>query len=219
MKPLRVLIAEDHAVVREGTRRILERDAALEVVGEAENGQQAVTLAISLKPDIVVMDLRLPILSGIEATRQIHMTCPDTSVLVLSAYDDEDYVSAAMEAGASGYLLKTAHGEELVGAIHSIGRGEVVLQSAIAAKLWKPRRDQPSHPGDSVELPTEREMEILRLAARGLRNKEIARTLDLSVRTVEGHLSHLFSKLGVASRTEAVLFGGSRGWYSLGGSD
>ena len=219
MKPLRVLIAEDHAVVREGTRRILERDPALEVVGEAENGQQAVDLALSQEPDIVVMDLRLPILSGIEATKRIRVACPETKVLVLSAYDDEDYVSAAMEAGASGYLLKTAHGEELVGAIHSIGRGEVVLQSAIAAKLWKPRKEHPSHGSEAVDLPTDREMEILRLAAKGLRNKEIARSLDLSVRTVEGHLSHLFSKLGVTSRTEAILFGGARGWYSLGGSD
>ena len=219
MKPLSVLIAEDHAVVREGTRRILERDPGLEVVGEAENGQRAVDLAVSLNPDVVVMDLRLPIISGIEATRRIRLACPATSVLVLSAYDDEDYVSAAMEAGASGYLLKTTHGEQLVGAIHSIARGEVVLQAEVAAKLWKPRREHPPYSAEAAELPTERELAILRLAAKGMRNKEIARSLDLSVRTVEGHLSHLFGKLGVTSRTEAVLFGGARGWYSLGGSD
>lgn len=219
MKSLRVLIAEDHAVVREGTRQILERDPAIDVVGEADNGQQAIDLTKSLRPDILVLDLRLPVLSGIEAAKRITAECPETRILVLSAYDDEDYVAAAMEAGASGYLLKTAHGDEVVNAIHSISQGEVVLQSGIAAKLWKSRSQQSARERGDLELPTDREMEILRLAAKGLRNKEIARDLGLSVRTVEGHLSHLFSKLGVTSRTEAILMGGAHGWYSLGGKD
>lgn len=215
MKALRVLVAEDHAVVREGTRDILEREAALTVVGEASNGQEAIDLTAALRPDVVVMDIRMPILSGIEAARQIRQVSPESRVLILSAYDDEDYIIAAMEAGASGYLLKTAHGEEVIAAIMAISRGEVVLQSSIAAVLWHNRGEfQGSHQRE-LDDPSEREMEVLRLAARGLRNKEIARSLDVSVRTVEGHLSHLFNKLGVTSRTEAIIHGAARGWYSL----
>lgn len=215
MKALRVLVAEDHAVVREGTRDILEREAGLTVVGEAADGQEAIDLAAALKPDIVVMDIRMPILSGIEAAKQMRQVSPESRVLMLSAYDDEDYVVAAMEAGASGYLLKTAHGEEVIAAIMAISRGEVVLQSSIAAVLWHNRGEsQGSHQRD-LDDPSEREMEVLRLAAKGLRNKEIARSLDVSVRTVEGHLSHLFNKLGVTSRTEAIIHGAARGWYSL----
>jgi DNA-binding NarL/FixJ family response regulator len=215
VKALRVLVAEDHAVVREGTRDILEREAALTVVGEASNGQEAIDLTAALRPDVVVMDIRMPILSGIEAARQIRQVSPESRVLILSAYDDEDYIIAAMEAGASGYLLKTAHGEEVIAAIMAISRGEVVLQSSIAAVLWHNRGEfQGSHQRE-LDDPSEREMEVLRLAARGLRNKEIARSLDVSVRTVEGHLSHLFNKLGVTSRTEAIIHGAARGWYSL----
>lgn len=212
---LRVLVAEDHAVVREGTRDILQRDPGLTVVAEASNGQEAVDLAAALQPDVAVIDIRMPVLSGIEAAKQIRRLSPETKLLVLSAYDDEDYVVAAMEAGASGYLLKTAHGEEVVAAIMAITRGEVVLQSSVASVLLGSRDEAHGASHRDFDEPSDREMEVLRLAARGLRNKEIARRLNVSVRTVEGHLSHVFNKLGVTSRTEAIIYGAARGWYAL----
>lgn len=211
---IRVLIAEDHAVVREGTRQILASDSGIEVVGEAEDGQRALELAAALKPDVLVLDLRLPKVTGIEVARRIQTQAPETRILVLSAYDDDDYVFAAMEAGAAGYLLKTAHGEEVVSAIHSIARGEVVLQSAIASKFLRGHGNARSN-GDYEEKLTDREMEILRMAALGLRNKEIADRLSLSQRTVEGHLSHVFTKLNVGSRTEAILHAAARGWLVI----
>lgn len=213
---IRVLIVDDHAVVREGTREILERDPALQVIGEAEDGRQAIALAAVLRPDVVVMDLALPGVSGIEAARQIRAVHPDTNILVLSAYDDEDYVDAVVRLGAAGYLLKTAHGNEIVSAIHSICRGEIVLHPRIAAKLVGSLRGGKQRgvvEGQSVL--SEREMEILRLVAKGLRNKEIARELGLSVRTVEGHLGQVLVKLGVSSRSEAIVYGASRHWFSF----
>jgi len=214
-KPLRVLIAEDHAVVREGTRKILERDPRLETVAEAEDGRQAVELAAKLKPDVVLLDLRMPVLGGIEAIGLILEASPATKVLILSAYDEDDYVFAALEAGAGGYLLKTAHGSELIDAIHSVSRGDVVLHPQIAAKLVRARAAPQQHQQDAASLLSTREVEILRLAAQGLRNKDIARELALSIRTVEGHLSNVFAKIGVSSRTEAILFALSRGWFTL----
>lgn len=211
---IRVLIAEDHAVVREGTRQILSKDPAIEVVGEAEDGQRALDLATLLEPDVLVLDLRLPKLTGIEVARRIGTQVPNTRILVLSAYDDDDYVFAAMDAGAAGYLLKTAHGDEVVSAIHSIARGEVVLQSAIATKFLRGHGHDRAT-GEYEEKLTDREMEILRLAALGLRNKEIADRLHLSQRTVEGHLSHVFTKLNVGSRTEAILHAAARGWLVI----
>ncbi len=212
---IRVLIAEDHAVVREGTRQILTADPGIEVVGEAEDGQRALELADLLKPDVLVLDLRLPKVTGIEVARRIQTSVPNTRILVLSAYDDDDYVFAAMEAGAVGYLLKTAHGDEVVSAIHSIARGEVVLQSAVASKFLRGHGRIRSNGDDFEEKLTEREMEILRLAALGLRNKEIADRLNLSQRTVEGHLSHVFTKLNLGSRTEAILHAAARGWLVI----
>jgi two-component system, NarL family, response regulator LiaR len=213
-RPVRVLIAEDHAVVREGTRRILERDPLIETIGEASNGQQAASLAAQLKPDVVLLDLRLPLLGGIEVMALIREMSPATQVLVLSAYDDDDYVFAALEGGASGYLLKTAHGSEVIEAIHSVSRGDVVLHPSIAAKLIRARKAERESNGAADTL-SDREAEILRLAAKGLRNKDIARELGLSTRTVEGHLSHIFAKIGVSSRTEAIIFGASHNWFSL----
>ena len=206
---LRVLLAEDHAVVREGTRQILAQDPGLTVVGEAADGAEVVALASKLRPDVVLMDLGLPVIGGVEATRRIRALEPAPRVLILSAYDDEDYVVAALAAGAGGYLLKTAHADDVVAAIHAVARGEVVLHPAVMRHLV-------AHGGDRKhELLTAREVEILSLAARGQRTTDIATQLSLSARTVEAHFTAIFNKLGVSTRTEAIVHAASRGWVSL----
>lgn len=210
---VRVVIAEDHAVVREGTRQILERDPAIDVVGEAEDGERALSLCGELQPDVLVLDLHLPKVNGIQVARSLGDVSPGTRTLVLSAYDDRDYLLASMEAGVAGYLLKTTHGGEVIAAIHAIVKGGIVLDPQIAPKLLADR-EVAAERGPGGQL-TERELEILNLAGRGLHNKEIARELQLSTRTVEGHLSHIFNKLNVDSRTEAVLMGISQGWLTL----
>lgn len=211
MAHIRILLAEDHALVREGTRDILERDPGLRVIGEAEDGPTAIALAEELNPDIVLVDLDLPILNGIEVIRRIRAKPTGPLTLVLSAYDDEDYVMAALSAGATGYLLKTAHSDELIAAVHAAARGETVLQGSVSRTLLaRARRAVGDH-----EVLSPRELEILRLAANGARTKEIAAQLAVSSRTVEGHLTSIFNKLGVASRTEAIMYSASRGWISL----
>ncbi|MBI2872276.1 MAG: response regulator transcription factor [Chloroflexi bacterium] len=216
MPAIRIVLAEDHALVREGTRRILEQHPDLEVVGEAGDGEQALELVGRLQPDVAILDIRLPKLSGIEVVRRMGEQSPKTKALMLTAYDDDDYILALMEAGATGYLLKTARANELVEAVRSVHRGEPVLHPAIAvkvARLWGHRRVAVEQ-GPAEEL-TSREREVVVLAAKGLRNKAIAETLGISVRTVEGHFNNILAKLGVSSRTEAVLYALSRRWVSL----
>lgn len=208
---IRLLLAEDHALVREGTREILERDPALRVLGEAEDGPTAIALAEELRPDIVLVDLDLPILNGIEVIRRIRSWPDGPIAIVLSAYDDEDYVMAALTAGATGYLLKTAHAVELTSAIHAAARGETVLQGSVGrALVHRARRS-----GERHDVLTDRELEVLRLAAHGERTKQIAARLAVSARTVEAHLTTIFNKLGVSSRTEAIMYATSRGWIEL----
>ncbi len=213
MDPIRVLVAEDHALVREGTRRLLEQHSDIAVVGEAADGVEAVIAAIRLKPDVVLLDIRMPELNGVEATRQILEQVPSTAVLILSAYDDDDYVMSLLDAGASGYLLKTIRSRELVDAVHRVHQGETVLHPQIARKIAKLWRHGFQVPVDEIKL-TEREMDVLRLVCRGLQNKEVARELSLSVRTVEGHMRRIFTHLGVRSRIEAAMFAASHGWVT-----
>jgi DNA-binding NarL/FixJ family response regulator len=200
--PIRVVIVDDHALLREGTRQILLQDPAIEVVGEASRGDDAVTLVAELRPDVVLLDLRLPGLPGIEAARRIATVSPATRVLIVTAYDEEDYVLEALQAGAAGYLLKTAPAQELVEAVHAVAAGTTVLEPSISATLAR-RWTRPS--GPAGPKLSGRELEVLRLTAQGMANKEIARQLGLSMRTIEGHLNRTFGKLGVASRTEAVF--------------
>jgi NarL family two-component system response regulator LiaR len=217
MSKIRVLLADDHVLVRQGTRELLEREEDMEVVAEAGDGEEAVHLATIHRPDIAIMDISMPKLNGIEATKQIKALHPATAVLVLTAYDDDQYVFALLEAGAAGYLLKDVQASELVRAVRSVHQGESVLHPAIARKVIN-RFAQPTdkHTEEDVfEQLTEREMEVLRLAAKGMTNQEIAGDLVISVRTVQVHLSNVFSKMGVGSRTEAVLFALRKGWITL----
>ncbi len=215
-EPVRVVIAEDHALVREGTRQILEEQPGVTVVGEAEDGEQAVDLVSRLSPDVVLMDIAMPKLNGIQATRRIKETSPSTSVLVLTAYDDDHYIYALLDAGAAGYLLKNVRGEELARAVRAVAEGESVLHPAIASKVFKHYTSPGQASADEgIEPLTNRETEVLAMAAKGLGNKMIARELKLSDRTVQVHLSNIFGKLGVASRTEAVITALRRGLLRL----
>lgn len=212
---IRILLVDDHALVREGTRRLLETEKDVEVVAEASSGEEAIEVARSLLPDIAVMDISMPGIGGIEATRAIKKDCPETAVLILSAYDDEQYLLALLDAGAAGFLLKNVHGQELIQAIRAVARGESVLQPSIAEKMMRRLSTRPDETQHSTNLLSEREFDVLRLAARGLPNKEIAARMSLSIRTVHSHLANIFMKMQVGSRTEAVLLALRQGMISL----
>jgi DNA-binding NarL/FixJ family response regulator len=216
-----LVLADDHAVVRAGTRQLLERQSDMLVVGEAANGEEAVRLAKELKPAVVVMDVRMPGVSGVEATRRIKEEVPQVAVLVLTAHDDDEYVFALLQAGANGYLLKTAETDELVKAIRTVAAGQSALDPTVAGKVVAQFASGRSLPEllsnvkkDEFDGLTERELEILRLVGRGLTNKKIGRQLFISDRTVQAHLSNIFSKLGVESRTEAAMHAVRRGWVA-----
>lgn len=218
MQKIRVIIAEDHTLVREGTRQLLEQEQDIEIVGEAANGVEAVALVEKLNPDVAIVDVSMPVMSGIEATKKIKALRPSTAVLVLTAYDDDQYVFALLAAGAAGYLLKDIPSAELVRAVRSVHAGEPILHPAIARKVLARFAAE----GEAVQLPrdsgtplTGRELDILRLAACGMSNASIAVRLSVSTRTVQAHLTNIFNKLGVGSRTEAVIAGLRRGILTL----
>ncbi len=204
MERIDVFIAEDHTLVREGTRQILEQQADLRVVGEADRGDVAVERVVRLRPHVALLDFRLPGLSGVEVTARVRAAQPEVKVLLLSAYDDAEYVLAALQAGAAGYLLKTVPGWELVAAVRAVHAGKTVLQEAVSRTLSEHWRRTGG--ADSGARLSPREREVLGLLGAGLANKEVAARLGISLRTVEGHLGNVFAKLGVGSRTEAVLY-------------
>lgn len=217
MGNIKVLIADDHAVVREGTRQILEQEPDIKVVAEAGDGEEAVRLVGVYKPDVAIVDISMPKVDGIEATKQIKKLYPTVAVLILTAYDDDQFVFSLIEAGAAGYLLKSIRSRELIEAVRAVYNGESVLHPAIARKVLNrfaptARENMKQKP---VQMLSEREMEVLKLAARGLSNQEIAAGLYLSLRTVQAHLGHIFNKLQVSSRTEAVVHALKKGWISL----
>lgn len=211
---IHVVLADDHAVVRKGIREFLEEDPAIRVVAEASDGEEALALIAREKPDVAVFDIQMPKMNGMEATRRVKKEFPQTRVLMLTAYDDDPYIFAALQAGANGYLLKTASSDELVHAVHAIAAGESALSPAVAKKLvLRATSGQPSE--DTIEPLTERELEILRLAAKGMSNKQIGVALSISDRTVQGHLANIYAKLHVSTRTEAVMYAVREKWITL----
>lgn len=218
MSKIRIVIADDHAIVREGTCSLLEKEADMEVVGTAKDGEEALQLLERLKPDVAILDISMPRLSGIEVTRQIKPRFPSMAILILTAYDNDEYIFALLEAGAAGYLLKFADAHEVVEAVRAVHCGESVLHPIIARKVIQraiPSATRTVEEKPDVEL-SERETEVLKLAAKGMSNKDIADKLFISSRTVQGHLNSIFNKLGVGSRTEAIFQGVKKGLISFG---
>jgi DNA-binding NarL/FixJ family response regulator len=203
----RILIADDHPLLRQALSQVFSSQKDMEIIGEASNGEEAVNLASQLKPDIVVMDIMMPQFDGLEASRQIKKIAPTIAILVLTAYEDDNYVLGLLEAGAAGYLLKSARGQDLVDAIRAIRAGESVLHPKIIEKLL--RQALVKSPGTAENkiggLLSDRESELLKLLATGMSNKEIADRLCLSLRTVKAHMSNIFTKMNVASRSEALV--------------
>lgn len=207
-KKIRIMLADDHSVVRQGFRRILEAQEDMEIVGEASNGREAVQMATDLKPDLVVMDVAMPELNGIEATRRLTASSEKTRVLALSMHKDAVYVREILRAGARGYLLKDAFDSDLVSAVRAVARGEAYLSPAISDTVLA---DYRQHVTDPIDLLTTREREVLQLIAEGKTNKEIAGSLKLSVYTVDAHRARIMEKLNLHSTGELVRFAVRKG--------
>jgi NarL family two-component system response regulator LiaR len=211
---IHVLVADDHAIVRKGIRALLATEPGIEVVGEAENGREAVAKAENLQPDVILMDLVMPEMDGIEAIRRITAHQPGARILVLTSFAADDKVFPAIKAGALGYLLKDSGPDDLVQAIHQVHRGESSLHPTIARKLLQ-ELSSPSERPPTPEPLTGREVDVLRLVARGHSNREIAERLVISDATVRTHVSNILSKLHLASRTQAALYALREGLASL----
>lgn len=207
---IRVLVVDDHPIFRAGIcERLKTTDNQIVVVGEGSNGQQAYDLAMKLRPQVILMDIAMPGMTGIEATRKISSDFPDIEIIILSVYDDDQYVNAALQAGASGYLLKTVEEAELRDAVIKVSKGGSALSSSVARGVLS------RISGSSAHGLSERELQVLELAAHGATNKSIAKELFLSIRTIEAHMRNVFEKLGVSSRTEAVTHAVLHQWIQL----
>jgi two-component system, NarL family, response regulator NreC len=216
MKKLRILLADDHVVMRTGLRALLERQPNLEVVGESENGRDTLNLVASAKPDVVVMDVGMPVLNGIEATRMIVAEHPDVAVVILSMHADESYVMRALKAGARGYLLKDSAPADLLGAILSVSQNKSFFSPKVSKILAEDYVRILKQKGgvDSYDLLTGREREILQLLVEGKANKEVATTLNISPYTVETHRKHILEKLNLHSPAELILYAVRKGIIS-----
>ena len=209
---IRILLADDHHMVRAGIRQLLESEKDFVVVAEGADGEEAQTLIEQHKPDVAVLDIQMPKASGIEVTRWVRAHLPEVGVLILTAYNDDPYVMAVLQAGANGYVLKTANADELIQAVRDVYEGKSALDPAVTRKLMSNLFRKPEQvPGEPL---TDRELDVLRLAAKGFTNKAIGMQLGISDRTVQGHLAHIFDKMQATSRTEAVMRAVSLGWIS-----
>lgn len=209
---IRVLLADDHKIVRAGIRAILEQAGDIEVIAEAEDGEQARELIQKHMPDVAVLDIQMPKMSGIEVTRWVRANLRGVGLLTLTAYDDTPYVLGVLQAGANGYVLKTSSPEDLIQAVHDVYAGKSAMDATITQKVMAHLFDQQAV--STYQELTEREMDVLKLTAKGFTNKAIATQLNISDRTVQGHLAHIFDKLQANSRTEAVMRAVSLGWVS-----
>lgn len=217
MAKIRVLICDDHTILREGIRLLLNAQPDIEVIGEASDGHDAVAQARALKPDVILMDIAMPLLNGLEATRQIRRDDPNARVLVLTMYESDEYVAQMLEAGATGYVLKKVAGSELVYAIRAVHQGEAFLYPSITKRLVEDylRRVELGQERTSLDVLTDREREILQLIAEGHTNKEIADLLSLSIRTVQNHRAHLMQKLGIHDRGDLIKYAIQKGIIEL----
>ncbi|MFP4642584.1 MAG: response regulator [Dehalococcoidia bacterium] len=204
---INIILADDHPLMRQALRDVLLKHPDFNIVAEVNDGDEAVRLATELTPDVVIMDISMPVMDGLEATRQIKAKCPQVGVLTLTIYSDTEHILGMLQAGSAGYLTKSVYGEEVVHAIRALAAGETVLAPAVSRQVLKYACKNITRPAPSTtgETLTTKEMEILRLVAKGLSNKQIASMLNLSLRTVKGYLADIFLKLGVASRTEATI--------------
>ena len=209
---IRVLLADDHAVVRKGIREFLTEPGDIEVIAEASDGEEAIALLEQEKPDVAVLDIQMPKRSGIDVCRHIRAQHWPIGILILTAYDDAPYVLAVLQAGANGYVLKTADADDIIQAVYDVQEGKSVLDPTIARKLMTQLAGQSMD--KPIESLTPREMDVLKLAAQGLTNKAIGAHLNVSDRTVQGHLANIFGKLHVTTRTEAVMRAVALGWLS-----
>jgi len=219
MKPIRVLIADDHALFREGVHAILKSVPDIEIVGEVGTGQEALTVASDRKPDVILMDIQMPDLNGVEATQRILKTQPDVGIIIVTMLEDDDSLFSAMRAGARGYVLKGADKAEMLRSIRAVADGEALFGSAIAARLLKffhenPQKSKNESPPTAFTELTDREREILACIARGDTNTEIAEQLTISLKTVRNHVSNIFNKLQVTNRAQAAILARDAG---LGG--
>ncbi len=215
MASIRVLLADDHETVREGLRAILSADPSISIVGEAADGDAAITSTQKLKPDVVVMDVTMPGLNGFQATQTIKHCCPDTDVLVLTRHAHEAYVHEFLRVGASGYVLKQSRSSELLRAVHAVAAGEKYVDPTLSVKvaaLYRPRAQAAGEASPASPSLSPREEQVLRLVALGHSNKEIAASLDVSVKTIEAHKANAGQKLGLGTRADVVRYAHMRGW-------
>jgi NarL family two-component system response regulator LiaR len=214
---IKIVLADDHPLLRQALRDVLEKQPDFEVIAEASDGEEAVKLTTELLPDVVIMDISMPELNGLEATKQIKTSCPAIAVLVLTVHSDNEHILSILKAGAGGYLTKSVYGDEVISAVRALVCGETVLSPAVSQQVFKYAFQHIIKPKglDTGERLSPRELEVLSLAAKGTSNNDIALKLDLSLRTVKSYLANLFLKLNVASRTEAVIVGLRKGILTL----
>ncbi len=221
IRPINIMLADDHPLLRQALKDVVDKNQDLRVIAEAGDGEEAVRLALELHPDIVIMDITMPKLNGLEAIRCIKEKCPSIAIIVLSVHNDTEHIIGVLEAGACAYLTKSVFGEQVIQAIRAVSAGESVLSPEVLPQLIKEASKYMKKPAakESSDGLTSRELLTLKLAAKGLSNKDIAQALDLSERTVKSYLAEVFSKLRVASRTEAALKAVHKGLISIGEID